>query len=71
LAADLGFVTATAVPSPETPVRAQGAGGEVTWDRRGTMCALGISLGFRVTVPSGSIRVVSEPHVILRGGSES
>ena len=35
------------------------------------MCALGISLGFEVTVPNGSARVVSEPHVILRGSSGS
>lgn len=36
-----------------------------------TMCALGISLGFEVTVQNSSARVVSEPRVILRGGSKS
>lgn len=36
-----------------------------------TMYALGISLGFEVTVQNGSARVVSEPRVILRGSSES
>lgn len=60
-AAGLGFVPMVAVSAPKPQCEGQ----EVAWDRSRTTCALGIALGFGVTVPNGSTHEVSEPHIIF------